>query len=212
MLRQYQVFFHHCKLLQDPIKPQILDDKMLMVWDLYPVTDIESSPPPSTMSLSPSPSLRSQPTAYVIPFRNPLTSIRSHPSTSKEFLVSDCYGAVYLTDWRSDPDESGPGGLWHSSLVELIEPSALSASCLGGPSQWSASVDWRSDTVDLQVPCFFLISKFKLFTELAVFMGRNFPCGTYQNFEEEHRLCRATVLLRVAIFSGIYFLFNLRIF
>jgi hypothetical protein len=37
-------------------------------------------------------------------------------------------------------------------------------------------------------------------------MGRNFPCGTCQNFEEEHHPCRATVLLKVAIFSGIYFL------
>lgn len=134
---------------------------MLMVWDLHPAADVESSSPPSTMSLSPSPSSRSQPTAYVIPFPNPLTSIRSHPSTSKEFLVSDCHGAVYLTDWRSDPDEGDPGGLWHSSLVEFIEPSALSVSCLGGPSQWSASVDWRSDTVDLQVPYYiFFVSKF----------------------------------------------------
>ena len=37
-------------------------------------------------------------------------------------------------------------------------------------------------------------------------MDRNFLCGTCRNFEEEHRLCRATVLLRVAIFSGIFFL------
>ena len=209
MLRQYQV----CSSIiansfRTPFKTHVIDDKMLMVWDLYPAGDIESSPPPSTMSLSPSPSSRSQPTAYVIPFRNPLTSIRSHPSTSKEFLVSDCYGAIYLTDWRSDPDEGDPGGLWHSSLVELIEPSALSVSCLGGPSQWSASVDWRSDTVDLQVLfyIFLKISKFKLLIELAVFMDRNFPCGTCRNFEEEYRLCRVTVLLRVVIFSGIYFL------
>ena len=40
-------------------------------------------------------------------------------------------------------------------------------------------------------------------------MDRNFPCGTCRNFEEEHRLCRATVFLKVAIFSGIYFLSNL---
>ena len=124
---------------------------MLMVWDLHPAADVELSPQPSAMSLSPSPSSRPQPTAYVISFPNPLTSIRSHPSTSKEFLVSDCHGAVYLTDWRSDPDEGDPGALRHSSLAELIEPSALSVSCLSGPSQQSASVDWRSDAVDLQV-------------------------------------------------------------
>lgn len=140
-----------------------IDDKMLMVWDLHPAANVESSPPPPlTMSpsLSPSPSSRPQPTAYVISFPHPLTSIRSHPTTSKEFLVSDCHGAVYLTDWRSDPDEGDPGALRHSSLVELIEPSALSVSCLGGLSQWSASVDWRSDAVDLQVPyCVFLYKK-----------------------------------------------------
>ena len=156
MLRQYQVCSSIANSFRTPFKTRIIDDKMLMVWDLHPPADIESSPPPTTtMSLSPSPSSRSQPTAYVISFPNPLTSIRSHPSTSKEFLVSDCYGAVYLTDWRSDPDEGDPGGLWHSSLVELIDPSALSVSCLGGPTQWSASVDWRSDIVDLQVPYFF---------------------------------------------------------
>ena len=132
----------------------LIDDKMLMVWDLHPAADIEPSPSPPAMSPSPSPSSRPQPTAYVISFPHPLTSIRSHPSTSKEFLVSDCHGAVYLTDWRSDPDDGDPGALRHSNLVELIEPSALSVSCMGGPSQWSASVDWRSDAVDLRVACY----------------------------------------------------------
>lgn len=160
MLRQYQVCSSIANSFRTPFKTRIIDDKMLMVWDLHPPADIESSPPPTTtMSLSPSPSSRSQPTAYVISFPNPLTSIRSHPSTSKEFLVSDSHGAVYLTDWRSDPDDGDSGGLWHSSLVEFIEPSALSASCLGGPSQWSASVDWRNDTVDLQVSATNLFKK-----------------------------------------------------
>ena len=40
-------------------------------------------------------------------------------------------------------------------------------------------------------------------------MGQNFPCGICRNFEEEHRACLATVLLKVAIFFGIYFLSNL---
>jgi len=143
-----------CNSFRTLFQISVIDDKMLMVWDLHPAAGIESSPPPSaiSLSLSPSPSSRPQPTAYVISFPHPLTSIRSHPSISKEFLVSDCHGAVYLTDWRSDPDEGDPGALRHSSLVELIEPSALSVSCMGGPSQQSASVDWRSDAVDLQVP------------------------------------------------------------
>lgn len=51
-----------------------------------------------------------------------------------------------------------------------------------------------------------MISNFKLFTELAAFMGRDFSCGTCQNFEEEHRLCVAAVLLKGVTSSGIYFL------
>ena len=35
-------------------------------------------------------------------------------------------------------------------------------------------------------------------------MGRNFPCGTCRNSEEEHRPCRATVSQKAAIFSGMY--------
>jgi hypothetical protein len=40
-------------------------------------------------------------------------------------------------------------------------------------------------------------------------MGLNFPCGTCQNFEEEHRMCLATVLLKAVISSGRYFLRHL---
>ncbi|KDR81357.1 hypothetical protein GALMADRAFT_152229 [Galerina marginata CBS 339.88] len=131
----------------------VSDDKMLMVWDLHPTVDIPSTPPSPTgspdLGMSPLPSSRAQPTAYVIPFPHPLTSIRSHPGTSKEFLVSDCRGSVFLTDWRSDPEDGDDGVLRHSSLVELIEPTALSKSCMGAIKQWSASVDWRTDSIEV---------------------------------------------------------------
>ncbi|KAF8163054.1 hypothetical protein B0H34DRAFT_649842 [Crassisporium funariophilum] len=131
----------------------VSDDKMLMVWDLHPTLDVDSTPQSPTQSmdfeLSPSPSSRPQPTAYVIPFPHPLTTIRSHPSTSKEFLVSDCHGSIYITDWRSDPEDDDEGALRHSSLLELIEPSALANSCMAGARQWSASVDWRADAIDV---------------------------------------------------------------
>lgn len=128
----------------------VSDDKMLMVWDLRPNVDISSSVPTrSDMHDSPSPSPRPQPTAYVIPFSHPLTTISSHPSTSKEFLVSDCRGSIFLTDWRSDPEDNKQANLRHSSLVELVEPYALSASCMGNTSRWSASAAWRTDTVDI---------------------------------------------------------------
>ncbi|TFK42839.1 WD40-repeat-containing domain protein [Crucibulum laeve] len=130
----------------------VSDDKMLMVWDLHPSIDITSNIPSPTRSLelddTPS-SSRPQPTAYVIPFPHPLTSICSHPSTSKEFLVSDSHGSVYITDWRSDPEDPARSNLRHSSLMELVEPSTLASATMGRSSQWSGSVAWRADAVDI---------------------------------------------------------------
>ena len=133
-----------------------LDDKMLMVWDLHPTIDIHSvghSPEPAPgadFEMTPMPPPRPQPTAYVIPFPHPLTTIRAHPATSKEFLVADCRGSVFLTDWRSDPDEADSEGvLRHSSLIELIEPSTLATACMSTMKQWSASIDWRVDAIDM---------------------------------------------------------------
>lgn len=132
------------------------DDKMLMVWDLYPTIDIpsphESPLLEKDFAMSPSPE-RPQPTAYVIPFPCPLTTIRSHPATSKEFLVADAHGSIFLTDWRSDPEDGEDGVLRHSSLVELVEPTALSKACMAGTTQWSASVDWRTDAIDMYAVC-----------------------------------------------------------
>lgn len=123
-----------------------LDDKMLMVWDLDP--GISSVPlRSSSVETSPSPPPRSQPTAYVIAFPHPLTTVNSHPSTGKEFLVSDCRGSIFITDWRSDPDESDN---WrHSNLVELVDPHALSDATTGLSVQWTGSAAWRRDTVDM---------------------------------------------------------------
>lgn len=122
---------------------------MLMVWDLHPAVDIPSHTNRQTAdgrSTSPS---RPQPTAYVIPFSYPLASVTAHPTTSKEFLVADCRGSVFITDWRSDPEEDDRSHLRHSSLVELVDPHALAASALGHPVQWSGSVAWRGDTTDM---------------------------------------------------------------
>lgn len=136
-----------------------------MVWDLYPTIDIPSvnhSPEPTPgvdLEMTPPPPSRPQPTAYVIAFPHPLTTIRAHPATSKEFLVADCRGSIFLTDWRSDPDEADSEGvLRHSSLIELVEPSALSTACMSGMKHWSASVDWRVDAIDMQVTFQFLVA------------------------------------------------------
>jgi hypothetical protein len=123
-----------------------------MVWDLDSSLDIPSVPlrlPSKEVSSSPPP--RSQPTTYVIPFPYPLTTVNSHPSTGKELLVSDCRGSIFITDWRSDPDESEQDNWRRSNLVELVEPHALSNAMTGLSVQWSGSAAWRRDTVDMYV-------------------------------------------------------------
>ncbi|KAL1947489.1 hypothetical protein VTO73DRAFT_13213 [Trametes versicolor] len=118
----------------------VSDDKMLMVWDLHPSIDLTSPPSPGASTPT-----RPQPTAYVITFPHPLTSVHAHPSTSKELLVSDCRGSIFLTDWRSDPDENEQDSWRNSSVVELIEPRALADSLAGPSAKWSGSVAWRRD-------------------------------------------------------------------
>jgi hypothetical protein len=121
-----------------------------MVWDLHPTVDISSSAPSPARSapqiVTSSPMDRPQPTAYVIAFPHPLAAISSNPATSKEFVVSDCRGSIFITDWRSDPQDIDQR---HSSLVELVEPYALAESTMGLCTQWSGSVAWRRDTPDM---------------------------------------------------------------
>ena len=88
---------------------------------------------------------RPQPTAYAIPFPHPLTSVSSHPLSSREFLVSDDHGSIFLTDWRSDPEED-PRNL---NVVELVEPRALSDAVSGIGSVGAAA--WRADNPDVYV-------------------------------------------------------------
>lgn len=122
----------------------VSDDKMLMVWDLNPSVHITS---PASPSSSPEP--RPQPTAYVISFPFPLTTVAAHPSTSREFLVADARGNIYLTDWRTDPEENEQVSWRNSSVIELVEPRALSDAIGGTPSRWAGSVAWRRDSPDI---------------------------------------------------------------
>lgn len=109
-----------------------------MVWDLYPPVEASDAD-----NLSPPP--RAQPTAYAIAFPHPLTSINSHPNSSKEFLVSDCRGSLYLTDWRSERPEDAE---WHH-LVELVEPYTLAEASREHATQSSGSVAWQRGSADL---------------------------------------------------------------
>lgn len=124
-----------------------------MVWDLNPTVDICSGVPSPVGSPaeddSSSPSPRPQPTAYAIAFSHALTTVNSHPSSSKEFLVSDCRGSVFLTDWRTDPEQTEQGSWRHSVVAELTESRALSDYLTAAPSQWSGFAAWRRDSADM---------------------------------------------------------------
>jgi hypothetical protein len=124
-------------------------DKTLMVWDLHPDVEMETSP----ISPNHSPALqdRSLPTVYVIAFPYPLVDIQSHPTSSKEFLVADSHGSIFLTDWRTDLIENGEQTWRHHSLVELVEPRVMADTMSGIMACGSGSVAWRRDAVDMCV-------------------------------------------------------------
>ncbi|KAJ3480544.1 hypothetical protein NLI96_g8272 [Meripilus lineatus] len=119
---------------------------MMMVWDLDPVVAIHSPGSPDGNGDVPA---RPPPTAYPIPFPHPLTAVCSHPSTSKEFLVADSRGSIFLTDWRSDPDANKLDRWRNLSVIELIEPRALSDAVSGSTKRWSGSAAWRADSTDI---------------------------------------------------------------
>ena len=120
------------------------DDKILMVWDLE--TGAAGSPSAGSDRVEDRSSLdRPQPAAYAIPFPHPLTSVSSHPLSSKEFLVSDNHGSIFLTDWRSDPEEDSR----RLNVIELVEPRALSDAVSGLGSVGVAA--WRADNPDVYV-------------------------------------------------------------
>ncbi|PCH38782.1 hypothetical protein WOLCODRAFT_136435 [Wolfiporia cocos MD-104 SS10] len=127
----------------------VSDDKTLMVWDLNPPTT-GPKPTDSDDSLMEDIIIEfPQPTAYVMTFPHPLTSVNSHPTSSTELLVADCRGSIFIKDWRADPDASEQNP-WHtSSTVELVEPYALASTVTGTSKRWSGSVSWRRDSFDI---------------------------------------------------------------
>jgi len=114
---------------------------MLMVWDLETRAGGGSPSAGSDRGLLDRP----QPAAYPIPFPHPLTSVSSHPLSSKEFLVSDNHGSIFLTDWRSDPEEDSR----RLNVIELVEPRALS-DAVGGLGTAGVAA-WRADNPDVYV-------------------------------------------------------------
>ncbi|KAF9002014.1 hypothetical protein BDQ17DRAFT_1327033 [Cyathus striatus] len=168
----------------------VSDDKMLMVWDLLPTVNISSSKPSPARSTdldNCAITSRSQPTAYVIPFPHPLVTIDSHPSTSKEFLVADCHGSIYLTDWRSDPDDPNRDHLRHSNVMEFADPHALAMASMGNSVRWTGSAAWRADSPDIIGAVYG--SKFSIW-DISHLRG-GLPLFSSASFSEGgHRWCR----------------------
>lgn len=126
-----------------------------MVWNLNPTVNMPSAASPES-SVADERDARPQPTAYVVNFPYPLTTVCAHPTTSKEFLVADARGSIFLTDWLSDLDENEQVSWRNSSVIELLEPRALADSISGSPARWAGSVAWRRDSTDMYVTPYLL--------------------------------------------------------
>ncbi|KAI5900038.1 uncharacterized protein SCHCODRAFT_02606795 [Schizophyllum commune H4-8] len=122
-------------------------DKTVLVWDLYPERIDDGSANAQMPEASMPPEDRTPPTAYEISYAHPLTTLCSHPATSKELLVADTHGTIFMVDWRSDdPGEPQPD---RRTVFELVQPYAMGDALIGnGDTTWT-SVAWRRDTTDI---------------------------------------------------------------
>jgi hypothetical protein len=115
----------------------LIDDKMLLVWDMHPPEPQSREDPGWTPMMS----TRPVPVAFAHPQAYPLKSVESHPTSSRELLVADAVGNIILTDWRADESVE----LTQRS-TELVHPRAL-ADKVTGLLPKSGSVSWRSDNM-----------------------------------------------------------------
>ncbi|KAK2467122.1 hypothetical protein APHAL10511_001380 [Amanita phalloides] len=158
----------------------VSDDKMLMVWDLYPNVPVQLQQE------------RPQPTAYAITFSHALVSIDAHVSSNKEFLVADCKGSVYITDWRTDPENSGRLGFHNSNILELTDSSALVSS-----AGLTGSASWRPDNADVT-------------KELVPLLDPGFPFGISEIYKaDSHREMGSVFRTVVIIFAGVLLIQNI---
>jgi hypothetical protein len=125
-----------------------LDDRLLLIWDLYPTQGFEekarvspASPRPSSEVTAPSPAAWS----LLLPY--PLHTVLAHPENAKEIIVSDDHGSVFVVDWRSDEFLSRDGTLGPRKRIvsEYIDPLTLARGLTSQLNAWSGSASWRSD-------------------------------------------------------------------
>ena len=129
---------------------ETLDDKILLFWDLSPGPSETEAP--TAHPRPSSPSTRPDPIAFAIPYAHPLHSVASHPSTSKELVVSDAQGSVFVVDWRVDPADEDPEERYRGlSIAQLIDPRALADARTGMRTVWGGSVAWQQQDSNLCV-------------------------------------------------------------
>jgi len=133
------------------------DDKVCIVWDLYPSQqgnhrDQEGSQSPSPLPQSPTPfssesdAQRSDPIAYSIQFSHSLHSVSSHPANARSFMVSDSRGTVSVIDWTVlEQDQSKAEGWRGHRVVELVDPRALADGSTNLSSSWGGGASWKQD-------------------------------------------------------------------
>ncbi|KZT28638.1 hypothetical protein NEOLEDRAFT_1161100 [Neolentinus lepideus HHB14362 ss-1] len=122
----------------------VSDDKVLLIWDLYPSASDTTS---MDADMSSTPSSKAEPVAYPIKHSHALTSVCSHPSSYKELLVGDCQGSLHIVDWRTIREDQY--SFRRHSILELIEPRALARGMMGFTNGKGGSVAWRWDSPDI---------------------------------------------------------------
>jgi len=95
----------------------------------------------SALPRSPSPTSGGQLIPFAVSYAHPLHSVVSHPTSSKDLVVSDSQGSVFVVDWRGDEDPTERyRGL---SVAQLIDPRALADARTGMQTVWGGSVSWN---------------------------------------------------------------------
>jgi hypothetical protein len=136
------------------ISSELADDKILLFWDLLPPNDDNETPPhspsPAAHSRSLTPSSRPQPLAFAVPYAHPLHSVVSHPSTSKEVIISDSQGSVFVVDWRVDPADEDPDERYRGlSVAQLVDPRALADARTGMQTVWGGGTAWQQQDLNM---------------------------------------------------------------
>lgn len=122
---------------------------LMIIWNLRPTVDVGSTPAPDGEAATPGE--RSLRACSSQSFPYPLTAVVSHPSSSKEFLVADNHGSIFLIDWRAAVAEEDEASGRKTSLLEFVSPRAVADTLSGKSTPGSGSISWRRDAINMYV-------------------------------------------------------------